>query len=216
MLLKLKNVISLLENNSNNVLMLSRKHCHTRNVHSIVLKGDFDNRLTRIFLAQEDHLLWKNLEPNGVYEVGPHTHMYDLSISCGPDNVRNVIQLEYKKGPGKFSEELDSYKFYYRLKDKNAKIEPCGKTLIHLTAQKTLDSSYYLVNTTIHTIGIRKGEKGSWTVQENTPVNQPDHTMLYSNQPAIQTEGLYEPFESVEEIRSMVSNFFYGKLEDEQ
>lgn len=72
-------------------LLLSRKHCHAKNVSSLVFKNN-NGRLSRCFLTWDGHELAENVI-GGKMPVGIHSHYYDLTIShvCG-----TIYNLNYK------------------------------------------------------------------------------------------------------------------------
>lgn len=71
-------ILQLLDGATDADLMLSRKNCHVRGVHSIVLR-DLGGQLVRAFLTSPDHLLHQNT-PEGGYSLGIHDHLYGLTL----------------------------------------------------------------------------------------------------------------------------------------
>lgn len=61
-------------------LLMSRSHCHARNVSSIVMRQRIDGSLLRAFLTWPCHRLDDN-RPGGRLQVGVHDHRYGVRLS---------------------------------------------------------------------------------------------------------------------------------------
>lgn len=193
-------VMRMIRETPTDVLMKSRKHCHARNVHSIVIRERYE-KLTRVFLAMPDHPLWANGAAGYKYAVGIHDHQYSLQIS---HVFGTVMHMLYQRGKNRFAEEL--YEFRFKSGGCNGKpdVEMLGKTFIMPTSIYRILGSVTIGHDSLHTMSVPRNEPAAWMVSEGERVK--GTTTLFSDMPTITTEGFYQPFENLDEIYSIVES----------
>lgn len=185
-------------------LLMSKKHCHTPNLSSIVYGNNKDGRLFRAFLAWPNHRLWTNT-PGLNYAVGPHDHKYDIYLTkiigdihhdvyeiCGDSLSNQFYQWSFKSGDTKESPVVNQIAYPVGLK----RVErfPLG-----------IDARYSRYST-VHDIYVPKGEPAAWFVREST-VGQ-EETNLFTTTPYVDTHGLYEPFKDYQEVLIHLLDFY--------
>ena len=180
-------------------ILMSRKHCHARNVSSIVLKND-GGRLLRAFLAWPGHGLGKN-SPSGTLEVGIHDHRYDLSLSLLAGGVENVI---YKK-VGDDGHMLQKWRFRSGVESGTPHFEHLGTERLAEVSRFALKHGEitHMGDNVLHDIECH-GACG-WLVQEGE--TRKTETTLYTSASFIKTDGLYEAFSSRSEVLSHVAEW---------
>ena len=191
-------------NTSDSVLLMSRKNCHAPNVHSIVLSKSSDNRLTRVFLVMPDHTLWHNGNRFSAYSVGIHDHQYDLEITSIFGSVTHML---YEQGINRFAEKLYRYQFKSGGCNGDPVVTPMGKELVSPTSVYLLSGNKFLTHDRLHTLSVPEGETAAWMVTEGE--RRKDTTTLFTNTELVKTAGLYQPFESVDEIVDLVKSVKY-------
>jgi len=204
-------LLSLVEKAEDDVILKSRKHCHAKNVSSIVL-AQSGNKLFRAFLAWPGHELEEN-RPCGRYPVGVHDHRYDLTISLICGHVENVVYDAIRSfGPEEVSPDLHwpnahtqtKWQFTSGVESGVPSVKRVGSERIREVKRLKLPEygSVYLTDDTLHDIEC-SGVCG-WYVIEGE--ERKKTTTLYTNG-AFDTAGLYEPFGSKAEVIEHVQSW---------
>lgn len=172
-----------IHNNMDEIVANSRKHCHAKNVHSIVFVNKPGQRV-RLFYAECDHDLWKNhpdLYTNESMSVGFHAHHCDLTIYALSKNVFNwnVETIE-----GLFDYDLFGVKKYKYESHLNGQgrfkyIDNDAVVTQEYTRLNTKEVLYLPANQ-LHTIYVPRGERAGWFVFEGKEDPNYD-SVCYSN-----------------------------------
>lgn len=183
----------------------SLKHCHCPNVSSIILKEEA-GKLKRVFLCFPDHNLWMNGQRRAsdkVYSVAFHDHKYDLTLDVLTDNVWNVSLK-----PGGV-DSYTRYKVTSRLKEglpPEIKFDRAEYSLsLHMERFSELKLSYR----DIHTIYVPYKEKAAWIVEEGETKQETTNLFLPVHSFPINYCGLYEKFESRDELVAHIEDFIH-------
>jgi len=143
-------VIDMIWQTPDDVLLMSRKHCHAHNVHSIVV-GRRNGKLTRVFIAMPNHTLWENGTPGHRYSVGIHDHQYSLQIRSVFGTVNHMI---YQRGQNRFAEELHEFQFKSGGCNGTPQIELLGKSFVMPTSIYRLLGSVVIAHDVLHTMAV--------------------------------------------------------------
>jgi hypothetical protein len=193
--------LSLAKSASERDILMSRKHCHARNVSSIVLKND-GGRLLRAFLAWPGHRLGNN-SPSGSLEVGIHDHKYDLTLSLIAGKVENVIYKQSSDG----EYLLQRWRFQSGVASGTPYAEATTMERLEEVARFTLahGEQNHMGANVLHDIECH--ETCGWLVQEGE--TRKSETTLYTSTSvaAIETRGLYESFACKADVLSHVAEW---------
>ena len=160
------------------IIKNSYKHCHAKGLHSILLH-DTPGRRMRIFVADENHVLWKNkanrlmADSNQKMSVAFHQHHCDITLFPLSGGVYNHTLLN----PGDFDQDKwHWYGFQSKISSANGgdfrKLpEQSAWFRAFLPSEvdiKTtvLDRELYLKASDFHTIAVESGETAAWLVIE--------------------------------------------------
>lgn len=191
-------VLNLLQQASDEDLMLSRKNCHIKGLHSIVLYKDKFDRLLRLYLTDRKHQMGNNMKDNLVINLGVHNHRYDLQLTSVHGKALNIT---YRITDNRSSNlRADCYKFY----DKDT-FEKQDRVFLK-KGKVTLIDNIFMDKNTPHTVYVPYGNTASWLVQEGFEMR--DHTMLYTNSDLKCKE--YSLFNSADEVRKFVIDYYEG------
>lgn len=172
-------------------ILMSRKHCHAKNLSSIVVKND-NGRLLRAFLAWPGHELGRNYL-GGELTVGIHDHRYDLSLKLIHGDVRST---QYQVANGGVVVHEWSFKSGgasgppVATKVRNTRIDHAWNRWLNSDGWFNLDAFE------LHTVDCRN--LAAWWVREGE--HQQDVTRLFTTCDTIDTTGLYQPFASRDEV----------------
>lgn len=173
-------------------LLMSRSHCHARNVSSIVLRQRIDGSLLRAFLAWPCHRLADN-RPGGLLQVGVHDHRYDVCLSLIHGDVENVTYKECDEG----GHEVYEWMFSSGVSSGTPIASLVGRRRIRESGREPLPMRGIVMGEdTLHDIECR-GVCG-WYVDEG--VQMKSHTRLLTESEELKCDGLYVPFESREHV----------------
>ncbi|PHR99601.1 MAG: hypothetical protein COA78_24850 [Blastopirellula sp.] len=179
-------------------LMKSCKHCHAKNVSSIVVK-DVAGVLTRVFLAWPGHELHENELYDGYLPVGIHDHKYNLKLKRITGRVQHI---EYKIGS--HGPMLKHWTFASGQTTNPPVVQPKGLYNIDEMCRRDLDDySTPLHYQRLHNI-VCKGP-AAWLVRESEPRQMT--TNLYTKADLLNFDGLYSPFKSEDQVRNHVTLF---------
>lgn len=190
-------VLKLLSEASDEHLMMSRKNCHIKGLHSIVLYSDKFNRLLRLYLTTPDHELHDSTRDSLVINLGVHSHRYDLTLSRVHGDAFNIeyVKSNYEKA---YRNQVRSYMF--RSKDD---FGYCGDVFLSRGKLSMIDR-LFLPKDALHTVFVRECDTASWLVQEG--FEERNYTMLYTNKP-VECQS-HEFFNSADEVRSFVTDYY--------
>lgn len=189
------------------VLMLSRRHCHARHLSSVVVRRGEDGRLTRAFLAERGHEMGLN-GGNGVrWPVGVHDHRYPLTL-IGLYGVAHNIVYEISDPLVSRSLSVNEYQFRSCLDSDGGGIELVGGAFVKQVSDATIspfDGRVRLQADELHTVWCREGWSAAWLVEEGPTTRST--TRLFTRG-VVDLAGLYQPFGSPDEVRSYAKSFF--------
>lgn len=198
MIKDLKHLMRCTELAFNSELMLSRKNCHAENISSIVLYND-SGKLIRVFLAWPGHKLNRN-----DYPVGIHNHRYAVQLKHIYGDIEHVIY--------KVSAELGDcsnldliFKEYVYLTDgigHKPSFEYRGLVLASEYEASQLTSTFLTAHD-MHNMYVNG--PAAWMVQEGKNIKDTVRLLLRGDVPSF--EGLYQKFESADEVRDHVRKF---------
>lgn len=191
-------VLDLLDVATDEDLLLSRKNCHIKGLHSIVLYSDKFNRLLRLYLTTPNHQMHNNLRDDLNINLGVHTHRYDLQLTRVHGKAANVRYRIVDRKQDTSSQRVDVYEFYD--KDKFVKQD---RVFLRRKDLKLIDNTF-MDKDELHTVHVPAEKTASWLVQEGFEVK--DHTLLYTNKP-VECET-YQNFSSADEVREFVKNYY--------
>lgn len=184
------------------VLMMSRKHCHARNVHSIVLMNQ-EGRLSRLFIADVGHDLKRNRPENLFPAVGPHDHRYAVLI----ERAWGVIN-HYRLRVAGTGWDFCEYRVKSGVVSGRAEFACIGNVKLELISAKLLSDELrddvYVRSDEIHTMSVGS-EMAAWLVREYQ--QEKEVTRLFAADPPTGLDGLYKPFDSPQEVVTYVAWF---------
>lgn len=202
MMESLKELLTMVKFARDDELLMSRKHCHAKNVSSIVVQNS-QGRLLRAFLAHDGHRLNTNTL-QGELEVGIHNHVYDIAIRGIAGNyVRNRTYKVCEWDNPDF--KLYGWTFKSGVGDGKPDVTPEPMQALRCDSGTILDADTWLCMEadTLHDIDC-KG-LAAWWVREGFRVR--DSTTLYTKSPEVSCTGLYEPFKDRYEVAEHVYDF---------
>ncbi len=193
-------IMNLLSSASDSDLMMSRKNCHIKGLHSIVLYKDKFNRLLRLYLTTPDHELHNCANDDLVVNLGVHNHRYDLILSGVHGEAINIeyVKSRYERA---YRQKVDSYVFH----DKDT-VNYCGKVFLSRGKSEKIEK-LFLKKDKLHTVFVKENNTASWLVQEG--FQERDYTMLYTNKP-VNCQS-HDFFSSADEVRAFVTNYYQDK-----
>ncbi len=176
--------------NSKEVLAKSLVHCHSKNLHSIMLL-DSPGKIIRIFIAEPGHELWKNDTPYIAEQqsVAFHSHHCDLYLKCIHGELINRTLMKGDK------ESIPSYKFISQIKTGKGSFERVGSKRIGFTRNDYLynDCGMALAAKEIHTVVVPKDEWAAWVVFEGKEDKNYDSTCYsFSDLTKVNFSKLYQ------------------------
>lgn len=192
------------EQNRAQVLANSIANCHARGVHSLMLLDEPGKRI-RLFVATEQHELWKN-EPGHVdISVGFHPHHCAITIEVVQGVIWNrILTLEPAGTP------LSKYLYRSKLRGEEPGFERIGTATGTTESFRIQHGEPYedidrMSANDLHTIHVRKGEHAAWLIYEGRedPNYQP---ICYSTAQFEDASfvGMYEHM-SEQEIAEMIA-----------
>lgn len=141
------------------------KHCHAKEIQSIVLSENQDGRLLRLFYATQNHELFSN-NPNNDLKmcVGFHNHRYSLGLKVIEGQLTNHLAIESPKG-----KRLNAYGYQSGInagKIEQPQIKELGKVNVAFENSNQLSQGDFLslTSTDIHTISADKGKCVAWLI----------------------------------------------------
>jgi len=201
----------LLRCNSEQILAKSLKHCHCKNLHSIMLL-EHPGATIRMFVAEPGHELWKNDFFNLTsgrrtnQSLAFHPHHCDLTLGVFHGWINN---LTAEQGPGLLEFQCD--RFIYNSQITKGKIGFTKETREILNMKKIgrvifEGESLFMPASQIHSVYVGKGEWAAWFALEGRedPNYQP---VCWSNDDLENADfaGLYEPM-TQEFLNYLLSN----------
>ena len=149
--------------------------------------------MVRIYLAREDHTLWKNHpEFHGSMSVALHSHRTDITMVPLFGQVSNVL---INGGSVGTMRGLFRYQFSSVIRAGAGGFEPTPYKQINYMHLHRLDEPTWLSGATPHSVFVPQGERAAWMICESAPVELPNDTVL-STDPHLETwtgDGLYCP-----------------------
>lgn len=173
-------------------VLLSRKHCHAKNVSSLVFKNN-NGRLSRCFLTWEGHELAQNVIGDKM-PVGIHSHYYDLTIThvCGIVYNANYKAKSITKENKARQEVLNHIKYESGLNSGEPTVKNIGKKFLELEACRNMHGArLHLDANQLHTMQVFG--MAAWVVEEGE--TKFDHVNLFSPYDAATIENFYKDFD---------------------
>lgn len=209
----MRDIEYLIRNADDDALLMSRRNCHVKGLHSLVFKND-DGMLSRMFMTTPDHEMHENFNlETGDFSLGVHDHKYDLSLVGVKGRAVNLEFMRVEDDLVAMSDSPDEIRLPRPVKEKflyrkhaytstNKMSEPIiinqGGRNLKLFAYENINR-LFIRHTTLHTVYVPKGEKACWIVYEGK-VEQ-ETTNLYTNRPISETSGSYDLFDSAEDVK---------------
>lgn len=192
----------LVEDASDDALMMSRQHCHAHSVSSIVVRNAA-GRLTRVFLAWPSHSLHWNFPGSLAYEVGIHDHKYPLSLQLIHGTVENHT---YDLSGSDCATLLREFRFTQSREVGEPGVTEIGTAHLELDeiTQLARHWEHWLDAYALHTIWCPEGAPAAWVVSEGDVIK--GSTRLFTNKPPV-FNGLYMKFDSPKHVRDHVEKF---------
>jgi hypothetical protein len=163
-------------------------HCHARNLHSIVLHDEPDNRI-RMFFADDGHPLSSNR--HGVFSLAIHPHHCAVRFAGLFGEVYNEVYAITPNTAGPFMEMA----YCSAITQGEGSLTPTGmRATVDCIRSERLDSNPKLRAHEPHTI-YAPCARSAWLVfeGEEDPTYQP---RCWTNDPAPDLSGLYQPMDS--------------------
>lgn len=197
------------------LLEKSLLNCHVTGVHSLVLDQDESGYLTRMFIADKDHLLWHN-GCGQTYKgwmplsVAIHPHHTDIEIFPVFGYLWNV-EFSRKKHKAYKQGQLSINRYSWRseILGEGGKFRKSGSEILVLDKFRTLHCgfSYKMKSGALHTVYVTKGQVAAWVIKESEPADDYDH-YNYSNADLTKwkPDGLYQKptLDDIEELLKMI------------
>lgn len=167
-------------------LMVSKslKDCHARGVDSILFDDTPESRI-RLFVARENHELWKNTPypDEDILTVAYHGHRCDLTLDVVHGTIDNLVADH----TGSFgSSSYAEFIFDSKIKGgsggfrKTKAVTDIEFMDVNRLGDYSLEKSIFLPANVLHTIWVPMGEKAAWFVYEGK--EDPDYKPIcYSN-----------------------------------
>lgn len=169
------------------------KHCHAKNIYSIVLKELEANRLLRIYIAAPQNELYRNNpSSNLAMSVGFHNHRYDIGLQVLKGSLTNHIVSESPEGV--------EYKLYgyetgmNKAKLQKPKIELKGEVAIkECLTKKLYEGDFFEFSASdIHSISSKPNELVAWVILEGKLDDNYEAKLITNDQlNSDTTESLY-------------------------
>ncbi|MCG8583716.1 MAG: hypothetical protein MI757_03295 [Pirellulales bacterium] len=165
----LEELLEAVEKADDEVLMMSRKHCHARHVSSIVVSREGD-RLRRAFIAWPGHQLHTNRLGKGL-AVGIHDHRYDLSLKAISGDVCNTIYVEDEKA----EHELNRWRFSSNINGDGGIVRDGTARVRVLRQTKLIDDWLHMSANVLHNVDCYG--PAAWWVDEGRLVQEKPNRM---------------------------------------
>lgn len=181
--------------------MKSYLHCHSKNLHSVIVGRDVGDNLIRMFIADTGHELYKN-NPSGIYggeqSLTIHGHKSDITLVPLTGRFSNISMALSNKVAGfgdSFKVSVNAYKYQSEIVDnKGGFIWQHGVIAAYIKS-KEVKESLYLPYDQLHSIYVRKNTTASWLVVEGKENPSPVDDLCYSSNSELcdwTADGLYE------------------------
>lgn len=175
MLDQIKKLKDLIDNASPETLAKSIDDCHFKGVFSLVIGGEENGTLTRVFMSE------KEISP---YDVQLHSHRYDLKITTLTNGIRHHVKLARPKRETKF---LTSEYKYQSPWNGGKGLEYLGPVVLSVASYDLPSLALIdMCSDDVHTVSCRAGSM--WVVEEGGFTNL-NHSYVYGS-PFI-LDGLY-------------------------
>jgi hypothetical protein len=181
-------------------LLSSKRNCHAANISSIVLGKSPFGGLSRVFLAWPGHKLLNN-NLHGEMVVGIHDHKYNITLQHIFGHIINTTYKEtdkhgvnlfkynFSSGVVNGSPKTEYFGEIAMLKEKET--EQLGENTLHLSANEFHDISCGII--------------AAWWVHEGK--TEKETTTLFTKRGSLDMSGLYDSFNSVEEVKAHINEF---------
>lgn len=194
-----------LDETSDELLLMSRRHCHAGHVSSLVFDRS-EHGLLRVFLCWPDHQLWKNEPVSQEWTVGVHDHRYDLTIHWLAGDVFNLMFDKHG------SINTTEYQFESGVMNGQPAMTKVGPQLLRCYSEEKVKGPITLWSDDLHTMTVPRYRPAAWLVYEG--LTRKTVTSLFTNtKPSL--AGLYEPFASTDEVRVHFEEFCSLNLSEE-
>ena len=193
-------------------------HCHSKNLHSVIIGRDVNGNLIRMFVATKGHALYKNslyflLELGHLQELAIHSHKSDITIIPLTGTLYNITASKVI-GDEKDIRGITTFnQFEYHspiLNQKGQFRKIQGETTLKLSSQK-VTHSVHLPHSTLHTVYVPEQKEATWLVVEGKYTNTPSLLSYSNNDLTIWDDSeLYQKMDKETEER-LISQYFHNQ-----
>jgi hypothetical protein len=178
--------------NKEQVMARSLLHCHSPNLHSVMLM-EKPGATIRFFFAGAGHRLWQNEPVCKEQSIAYHPHHCDVTFVriCG--HPLNYTMRFHGGAPIDFT-ELGQYRYMSKINGKNGsfEFERWNHAYASREPQKITRHGLSLTANDIHTIFVPHGERAAWFVFEGKESDAYAPLCWSRSVPTI-TPDLYQP-----------------------
>lgn len=178
-------------------------NCHVAGMHSVVIGNTTDDKLIRMFVAEENHELWRNTtdnmmkDSNNGLSIALHGHKTDITLIPLTGQVSNLIVTHNQhKGQLILTPHMKAWEFKSHILGQGGEFVEVGYPQPeHLCIDDSLlEYPVTLKSYQMHTIHVPKGETASWLIIESGRYHD-NASICYSNADLSNwsSEGLYQP-----------------------
>lgn len=175
----------------------SLRHCHSPNLHSIMLVDKPEQRL-RLFVTDVTHILWQNYRKPVVKLSTPlsiafHPHHCNVTLHVLSGEITNwTVFPDFHQGELHFNR----YLYDSKITGGGSGFKRCGDLPLAHNDEVTYRAgeSVYMKANEIHTVGVPRGKHAAWLVYEGR--EDPNYMpVCWSNVPLelLSLDGLYQP-----------------------
>ena len=199
----------LLKCNLKQILDRSLMHCHSRNLHSIMLL-ECPEKTIRMFVAEADHEMYRNCPWNKENQsLGFHPHHCDLTLSCVRGNIYNwVVEEQSSNNTPKFRVlDIDEYRYNSQITAGKIGFNKIGRSKLesHSFNKIVTDAPVHMEAKKIHTVYVPAGETAAWFALEGLEdPNYKNSCWSYANLEEENFDHLYKPMDE-ENLRRILS-----------
>lgn len=195
------------------------RNCHARGIHSVVLAKYDDGRpRLRMFVATEDHELWRNDAPgcgDARMSLAIHAHRSPLTLTRIQGNPMQVEACPWSvrpAGPGESVVSLGRWRYRSQILTGHGQFTLLGSERFVVRKPYVFDC-IRMEAADLHTIYVPRGEYAAWTVHEHALTPSYDE-VLYSDDDlsAFDFAGMYEPM-TKDEAGAVIARAFGGDRE---
>lgn len=193
-------------------------HCHSKNLHSVIIGKDVNDNLIRMFVATKKHTLYKNsllfLSKIGhSQELAIHSHKSDITLIPLTGTVYNITASKILENEDVAENVVlfRQYEYYSPILNEKGKfVELSGIEKFKLTRTQ-ITCSLHLPSSALHTIYVPEYTEASWLVVEGKYSSSPSLISYSNNDLTIWDDSeLYQEMDKETE-ESLISQYFHNR-----